>query len=99
LKEDLYAAGVDDLLQLLAEDLAREDVALGMPDGPVERAEAAAGGADVGVVDVAIDDVRDHAVRVLALPDRVGRQAQVEEAALGQETLALRGAEALAAGC
>ena len=98
LEEDLHAAGVDDLLQLLAELLAREHVALGMPDGPIERAEAAARRADVRVVDVAIDDVRDDALRMLAAAHRVRREAELEEAAFAEEALALGGREALAVG-
>ena len=45
-----------------AELLAREHVALVVPDRAVERAEAARGRAHVRVVDVAVDDVRDDAV-------------------------------------
>ena len=65
-----------------------EHVALGVPDGPVERAEAAARGADVGVVDVAIDDVRDHAVGVLPLSHRVRGSADVEEGRLSARRIA-----------
>ena len=98
LQEDLHAAGVDDLLQLLAEHLAREDVPLGVPERAVEGAEAAARRADVRVVDVAVDDVRDDAVRVLAAAHGVGGEAEVEERRFGEEALALGGAEALALG-
>src|SRR5262249_39707666 len=86
------------LLQLLAEDLAREDVPLGVPDGPVEGAEAATRGADVRVVDVAIDDVRDHAMRVLAPAHGVRREPELEEGALAEEALPLGSREALAVG-
>ncbi len=36
-------------------------VAFGVAHGPVEGAEAAEFGAEIGVVDVAVDDVADHA--------------------------------------
>ena len=42
--------------------LAREHVALGVADRAIERAEAARRRAHVGVVDVAVDDVRDDLV-------------------------------------
>ena len=82
--------------ELLGELVAREDVALGVSDGAIERAEAAARRADVRVVDVAVDDVRDHAVGVLALADRVGREAEIEEAPFGEEALPFGAAQTLA---
>ena len=46
---------------------------------PVEIAELTSRGARVGVVDVAVDDVRDHTVRMQRLPTLVGGPAQVEK--------------------
>ena len=64
LQEDLDAAGVDGLLDLLAQLLARQHVGVvGVARVAEEGAEAAGGGADVGVVDVALDDVGDDARR------------------------------------
>ena len=57
LQEDLVAAQGDRLLDLLVELLARQDVGVGVAGLAVERAEVADGGADVGVVDVAVDVV------------------------------------------
>ena len=55
------------------------DVAFRVAHGPVEGAEAAILGAEIGVVDVAVDDVADHAVRVQLAADRVGRHADADE--------------------
>src|SRR5262249_14691997 len=51
----------------------------------VEGAELARGHADVGVVDIPVDDVRDNVVRVPATAYRVGRLAQCVERRLGVE--------------
>src|SRR5207245_1259446 len=98
LKEDLHAASIDDRLELRAKLIAREHVAFGVTDGAIERAEAAARRAHVGVVDVAIDDVRDDVVRVLAAADGVGREAEIEEAGVREEALAFGRADAFAVG-
>ena len=58
------AAQVERLLNLVEDRFLRQDVAFGVPHRAVERAEAAILGAEVGVVDVAVDDVGDHAFRV-----------------------------------
>ena len=76
LQQDLHAAEVDRLLELLRQHLARERVALFAGRRPVEVAELAARDADVGVVDVAIDDVRDDAFGVQRAPARVRRRAR-----------------------
>ncbi len=48
-------------------------------EGAVEGAEGAVLGAEVGVVDVAIDDVGDDALGVEAATDGVGLEAQPDE--------------------
>ena len=66
LQQELHAADGDRFVDL-AEDLVEaEDIPFGVPDGSIERAEVAARDADVRVVDVAVDDVGDDAVGVLA---------------------------------
>ena len=45
----------------------------------VEGAEGAVLGAEVGVVDIAIDDVGDHAFRVQLAAEGVGLEAQADE--------------------
>ena len=52
---------------------------------PVERAELARRDADVGVVDVAVDEVGDDAVRVAAAAHRVGRLAERVQRGVGVE--------------
>jgi hypothetical protein len=83
LEEDSGSAEVDRLLDLAADLVEGEDVGFGvLRVRPVEGAELAAVDADVRVVDVAIDDVgRDPRV-VQAVPDLVGRRAEVEKASL-----------------
>ena len=57
LQQDLVAAQGDRLLDLAVQLFARDDVALGIARPSREGAEAAAAGADVRVVDVAVDVV------------------------------------------
>ena len=63
LHEDLHAAQRLRLVDLRADLLERERVPFAVLRPPVERAEAAVGDADVRVVDVAVDDVRDDVAR------------------------------------
>ena len=72
LHQDLHAAQRLGLVDLRADLLERQRVAFAVLRPPVERAEAAVGDADVRVVDVAVDDVRDDVVRVLRVADAVG---------------------------
>ncbi len=84
LQQDLHAAEVDGLLELLGQLVARQDVALGLVGGrAVEVAELAARDADVRVVDVAIDDVGDDVVGVEHPAARVGGGAQLQHRRLG----------------
>ena len=76
LQQQLPAAERDRLVDLAEDLLEAEDVAFGRSDRPVERAEVAARDADVRVVDVAVDDVGDDAVRVLARAHAVGQLAE-----------------------
>ena len=76
LHEDLVAAEGDRLLDLLVELLARQDVGVGVARLAVEGAEVADGGADVRVVDVAVDVVR--AVRLRVQPQRDGVRGPAE---------------------
>ncbi len=92
LQQDLHAAQVDRLLELLAELVARQDVALGLVGGrAVEVAELAARDADVRVVDVAIDDVGDDALRVEHPAPGVGGGAQLQHRRLGVKAHRLLG--------
>src|ERR1700759_4935185 len=70
-----------------------------MPDGPIERTEPTARRADVRVVHVAIDDVRDDALRMLSLADGVRGETELEEVTFADETNSLCRGETLAVGC
>src|ERR1700685_904368 len=79
LHQNAGAAQVDGLLNLVEDHFLRMDVAFRMPHGPVERAEAAILGAEVRVIDVAIDDVAHHAVRVQLASNRVRCHSDTNE--------------------
>ena len=79
LEQDAGAAEVDGLLNFVEDHFAREDVAFLVAHRTVERAEAAVLGAEVGVVDVAIDDVGHHAVRMMLPANGVGFHAKADE--------------------
>ena len=92
LQQDLHAAEVDRLLELLGQLLARQHVALGLVGGrAVEVAELAARDADVRVVDVAIDDVGDDVVGVERAAALVGGGAELERGRVGVEAQAVVG--------
>src|SRR3954467_15133581 len=94
LQQQLHAAERDRLVDLAEDLLEPEDVAFAGSNGPVERAEVAARDADVRVVDVAVDDVSDDAVRVLAGADAVGELAEQRRRRLTIELQRLVSADA-----
>ena len=73
---------------------SRQDVAVAVPDRAVERAEVAARDADVGVVDVAVDDVGDDALGMLARAHRVRQPAEHLRRRLAVQRQRLGGVEA-----
>ena len=86
LQQDLHAPRRGQLIQLLVELLAREHVMVVILFRPIKRAEFAIDIANVGVIDVAIDDVSDD----LAAPapvvfffcqiaPRVGQRTQLRQ--------------------
>ena len=75
----LHPAQCDRLAQLLRQLIARKGVGLAVVWGSVEVAEGTTGGADVGVVDIAIDDVGHHALGMQCLPTKVRSLAQIEQ--------------------
>src|ERR1700678_1713733 len=79
LHQNAGAAQVDGLLNLVEDHFLGMDVAFRMAHWPVERAEAAILGAEIRVIDVAIDDVAHHAVRVQPAANRIGRHPDADE--------------------
>ena len=77
LHQDLHAADRHQLFDLLADLFRRQHVGIRVILVAHERAERAVDVADVGVIDVAVDDVRDDTVRMLPLPHRVSQCAQL----------------------
>ena len=88
LHQDLHAAGRGQFVELLIELLAREHVVVGILLGPIKRAELAIDVADVGVVDVAIDDVGDDFATAAVVAFRFARlrraSARAPSSASGQ---------------
>jgi hypothetical protein len=78
LHEDLHAAERLGLVDLRADLLVGERPAFRILRAAIERAEAAVGDADVRVVDVPVDDVRDRVVRMLLLANAIRRGAELE---------------------
>ncbi len=74
LHQDLHAAERLALVDLGADLLEGQRVAFVVLGPAVERAEAAIGDADVRVVDVAVDDVRDRIAGMLPPPLGFGRR-------------------------
>ena len=79
LKEDLFSPKRQGLIDLLSELVFGQNVAVLRGQVPVEGAKRALSGADVRVVDIAVDDVGDEALRVQAPAHRVGEFAQGQE--------------------
>src|SRR5687768_11687611 len=79
LNENLDRAQRLRLVDLGADLLERQRVPFLMLRTAVERAKAAVGHAHVRVVDVAVHDVRDDAVRVLRLTHAIRLDAKLEE--------------------
>ena len=73
LQQQLHAADLDRLVDFPEDLFEPEHVAFARSHVAVERAEVALRDADVRVVDVAVDDVGDRAIRVLAQTDLVGK--------------------------
>src|ERR1035438_5794073 len=55
------------------------DVAFGVAHGPVEGTETAIFRAEIGVINVAIDDVRDHALGMEPLAEGIGGHADTDQ--------------------
>src|SRR3954471_20118538 len=76
------AAKLHSLADLLVNGIEVENVALSGElafQRTVEGAERAVLGAEVRVIDVAIDDVSDHALRMQLLPNRIGLHTNADQ--------------------
>ena len=79
LHQDAGAAEADGLADLVEDHFLRMHVTFFMPRRAVKGAEAAIFGAEIGVVDVAIDDVADHAFRVQLAAHLIGGHAEAHQ--------------------
>src|ERR1035438_5494571 len=73
------ASSIKTLLDFSEDGFLRQDVTLGMAHGPVEGAEGAIFRAEVGVIDVAVDDVGDYVLGMPAAADGVCLHADTDE--------------------
>ena len=85
LQQQGRAAQVEGLLDLPEDHRLGEDPALGVAGQPVEGAEVAVGDAEVGVVDVAVDDEGDLVGRRVALAREPRRGPHGHQVAGGQQ--------------
>ena len=86
LHEEARAAHFERLLDLLVDHRLRQQIALAHVAGPpVERAEVAVGDADVGVVEVPVDDERDLRGIRRPVADLVRDATDVDEVARTEE--------------
>ena len=96
LEEHARPSQIDRLLDLPSDLVEGKDVGLRvLRVGPIESAELAPIDADVGVVDVAVDDVGRDAGIVLAVADLVRRGAELEKIPFSQEHDGISGRKAL----
>ena len=72
-------------LDLVVDNFFREDVAFLVAHRAIKRAETAVFRAKVGVVDVAIDDIGDHAFGMQLTAERVGRHADSDQIVAGEQ--------------
>src|ERR1700722_16668174 len=79
LHQDACAAQVDRLLDFVEDHFLGMNVPFGVPHGPVERAEAAVFSAEIGVINVAIDDIADDAMRMKLAAHGIGRRADADQ--------------------
>ena len=79
LQQHARSAQIERLLNLVEDHFVRQDVAFLVPHRPVERAEAAVLGAEVRVVDIAVDNVAHHAFGMELPPHSVGRHADADQ--------------------
>jgi hypothetical protein len=79
LEQNLHPANRLALVDLGSDLFEAQNVPLEIPGPAVKRAELAIGDADVGVVDVPVDDIGDHVLRVLAPPLGVGQLPELQE--------------------
>ena len=84
LEEDAAAAVVLEFPEFGGQIVPGQDIAVRRPGGPVKGAEAAAGDADIGVVDIAVDDEGDPVAGVEAPAHPIGRGPQGQEVQVPQ---------------
>src|SRR5262245_4659388 len=76
LQQELVAADGNRLVDLPEDLLETEDVPFAVANLTIERAEVAARHAHIRVIDVAVDDVGDDAIRMFAGTDAIGKRAK-----------------------
>src|SRR5262245_12913130 len=85
LHQDARSSQVQCLLDFVEDSRVRKNVTLRMAHRPVERAEAAILRAEIRVVDIAIDDITDHAFGMEFAAYSVGRHADSDQIIGGEQ--------------
>src|SRR5712664_1819207 len=79
LHQNPRAPQVDGLLNLVEDHFLGMNVTLSVTHGPIESAEAAELGAEVRVIDIAVDDIAHDAVWVQLAAHRVGGHSDPDQ--------------------
>src|SRR5258705_6838056 len=85
LHQDARSAQVQRLLNLAKDSLVRKDVALRAAHRTIKGAEAAILGAEICVIDIAIDDVADHALGMDPASNGVSRHSCADQIVGGEQ--------------
>src|SRR5262249_28527540 len=79
LHQNACASEVEGLLNFVEDHFLGVHITLGMAHGPVKGAKAAIFGAEIGVIDVAVDDVAGDSFRMQLTARLVGSHADSDE--------------------
>lgn len=85
LHENAGAAEINGLLDFGEDRLPGKDVAFLVTRRPVKRTKAAVLGAEIGVIDVPVDDVADNPLRVQFAANGVGGHANSDQIVVAEE--------------
>jgi hypothetical protein len=95
LHQHARAAERDRFVNLLSDFVERAHVGVGRAGAPVKSTEGADYVADVRVIDVAVNDVSDNLIRVPALPNFIGSDAEASNLVRFEQRGAFFGRHAL----
>src|SRR5579884_2261090 len=94
LHQDAGSSKLQGLFDFLVDYMVGQDVGFGVALYTVKRTKRAELFADVRVINIAVDDVTNDIIRMQALPDVIGRFAQVHQVRFFKQTDSLVGRDA-----